>query len=40
MIHKMTGALIVAISGWALGNGGIVLGLLLAFVYYGKTAKD
>lgn len=40
MIHKMTGALIVGVSAWALGNTGIVIGLLIAFVYYGKTTKD
>lgn len=39
MIRMMTGATITGVATLVLGLPGLVLGLILAFVYYGKTTK-
>lgn len=39
MVNKMAGALIAGVCATVLGIPGLLLGLALAFVFYGRT-KD
>lgn len=39
IVHNMAGALIAGIGALVLGTPGFVLGLILAFIYYGRVAK-